>query len=121
MKNKIFLNIDFDGTLADKVNGTLVLKEGAKEAMQAFRNAGCYLLIDSSRANSYRKLPGTVEKSLKEMQEFLDSNQVPYDAIAGLTFKIDGKPIADFYISDKGITFNNNWQKIVNQMTGINI
>jgi len=46
---------------------------------------------------------------------------VPYDAIAGLTFKIDGKPIADFYISDKGITFNNNWQKIVNQMTGINI
>ena len=121
MKNKIFLAIDFDATIADKINDTLVLKEGAKEAMAAFRSAGCYILIDSSRANSYRKLPGTVEKSLNEMKNFLDTNQICYDAIAGLTFKVDGKPIADFYISDKGITFNNNWLKIVNQITGINI
>jgi len=121
MKNKIFLAVDFDATIADRVNNTLVLKENAKEAMAAFKAANCYILIDSSRANSYRKLPGTVEKSLNEMKNFLDTNQICYDAIAGLTFKIDGKPIADFYISDRGVTFNNNWSIITKQIIGVGI
>jgi len=103
MKKKIFLDVDFDGTIADKIDGILVLKEGAKEALQAFKNAGCYILIDSNRANSYRKLPGTVERSLAEMKEFLDVNQVPYDAIVGLSFKAEGKPIADFYLSNNAV------------------
>ena len=116
MKNKIFLAIDFDKTIADKINDCLVLKDNAKEALQAFKAANCYILIDSTRANSYRKKEGTVENSLKEMKDFLDSNQVPYDAISGLTFKIDGKPIADFYVGDKNIAFNNNWKDIVKQV-----
>lgn len=120
MKNKIFLSVDFDGTIADKVNDVLVLKEKAKEALQAFRNANCYILIDSNRANSYRKKEGTVERSLNEMKEFLDKNEIPYDAIAGLTFKIDGKPIADYYISDKNIELI-NWNQVVQRILGVNI
>ena len=117
MKNKIFLNIDFDGTLADKVNDTLVLKEGAKEAMQAFRNAGCYILIDSSRANPYRKKEGTVEKSLKEMKDFLDSNQIPYDAINGVTFPPQPKPISDFYIGNNHRQLT-SWNLMVKDIIG---
>lgn len=120
MKNKIFLSIDFDGTIADKINDTLVLKENAKEALQALKNANCYILIDSTRANSYRKKEGTVEKSLNEMKEFLDNNQVPYDAIAGLTFKIDGKPIADFYLSSNNIEVI-SWRDTVKRLIGIEI
>lgn len=121
MKNKIFLAIDFDKTIADIVNNQLILKENAKEALQALKAANCYILIDSTRANSYRKKEGTVERSLKEMKDFLDNNQISYDAIAGLTFKIDGKPIADYYISDKNTEFKNNWPEIVKQITGISI
>jgi len=129
MKNKIFLAVDFDGTIARKekvscpiadmrgVQEQLVLIEGAKEALQALRDKNCYILIDSNRANSYRKKEGTVERSLNEMKEFLDVNQVPYDAIAGLTFKVDGKPIADFYISHNNIQLT-TWDKIIPQILG---
>jgi len=118
MKNKIFLAVDFDGTIADKVNDELVLKAGAKEAMQKFKDAGCYILIDSNRANSYRKKEGTVEKSLIEMKTFLDIHQIQYDAIAGLTFKIDGKPIADFYIGHNNITLT-TWEEVAIKILGV--
>lgn len=118
MKNKIFLSIDFDGTIADKINDILILKEDAKEALQTLKAANCYILIDSSRANSYRKKEGTVEKSLQEMKVFLDINQIPYDAIAGLTFKIDGKPIADFYLAGNNIEVI-SWRDTVKRLIGI--
>lgn len=125
MKNKIFLDIDFDETIAEKVNGVLVLKkdtnnQDAREALQALKNANCYILIDSNRANSYRKKSDTVERSLNEMKNFLDNNQIPYDAIAGLTFKIDGKPIADWYLSTNNIEVI-SWRDTVKRLIGIEI
>ena len=115
MKNKIFLAVDFDATIADKIKGVLVLKESAKEALQKLKEANCYILIDSNRANSYRKKEGTVERSLNEMKKFLDDNQVPYDAIVGLTFKVDGKPIADWYLGKNNIEVV-NWKDIVKRL-----
>lgn len=112
MKNKIFLAIDFDGTIANKTGDQLVLIEGAKDAMQKFRDANCYILIDSNRANSYRKKEGTVERSLNEMKEFLDVNQICYDAISGISFPAQGKPIADFYISNHNIEMT-TWDNVV--------
>lgn len=120
MKSKIFLDIDFDSTIADKINDTLILKENAKEALQALKAANCYILIDSTRANSYRKKEGTVERSLNEMKEFLDNNQIPYDSIVGLDFKIDGKPIADWYLSANNIEVI-SWRDIVKRLIGIEI
>ncbi len=117
MKNKIFLVVDFDGTIADKVNDFLVLKEGAKESLQKLREANCYILIDSNRANLYRKKEGTVERSLKEMKDFLDTNQVPYDAINGISFPAQARPIADFYIGDKNIEMK-SWEYVVNTILG---
>ena len=118
MKNKIFLAVDFDGTIANKVDGQLILIDGAKEAMQKFRDANCYILIDSSRANSYRKKEGTVERSLNEMKDFLNTNQIAYDAIAGLTFKIDGKPISDFYVAHNNITMT-TWSDVIQKILGV--
>ena len=120
MKNKIFLCIDFDGTIADKVGDNLILKDGAKQALQRFKAANCYILIDSSRANPYRKLPGTVERSLNEMQKFLDSNEIPYDAINGISFPAQARPIADFYIADNNITMT-NWKDVVTSIIGSEI
>lgn len=120
MKNKIFLAIDFDATIADKINDILVLKDKAKEALQALKNAGCFILIDSNRANAYRKLPGTVERSLKEMKDFLDNNQIPYDMITGISFKPAGKPISDFYISHNNIELT-TWKDVVKRIINIEI
>lgn len=112
--------MDFDGTIADKTNDTLILKENAKEALQAFRDANCYILIDSTRANSYRKKEGTVERSLNEMKKFLDDNQIAYDAIAGLDFKLDGKPISDYYLGSNNIEVI-SWRDTVKRLIGIEI
>jgi histidinol phosphatase-like enzyme len=120
MKNKIFLDVDFDGTIANKINDQLVLIDGAKEVLQRLKEANCYILIDSNRANSYRKKEGTVERSLNEMKEFLDNNQIPYDAIAGLTFKIDGKPIADYYVSHNNITMT-TWSDVIQKILGVQL
>lgn len=120
MKNKIFLSVDFDGTIADKINDILVLKENAKEALQALKAANCYILIDSTRANPYRKKPGTVEKSLAEMKSFLDLNEIPYDMITGISFPASGKSIADFYLSGNGIEVT-SWRDTVKRLIGIEI
>lgn len=120
MKNKIFLCVDFDGTIADKINDILVLKEGAKEALQKLKETNCYILIDSSRANPYCKLPGTVERSLKEMKEFLDSNQVPYDAINGISFPAQARPIADFYIGDRNVEMT-SWKDVIRKILNVEI
>lgn len=120
MKNKIFLAIDFDATIADKINDVLVLKENAKEALQALKDANCFILIDSTRANPYRKKPETVEKSLAEMKNFLDLHGIPYDMITGISFPARGKPIADFYVGDKHINFT-SWKEIVKNVINIEI
>lgn len=120
MKNKTFLAIDFDGMIANKINDALVLVEGAKEALVALKNANCYILIDSNRANSYRKKEGTVERSLNEMKQFLDDNQIPYDAIAGLTFKLDGKPISDWYLGKNNIEVV-SWKDTVKRLIGVDL
>jgi hypothetical protein len=54
------------------------------------------------------------------MKEFLDINEIPYDAIAGLTFKIDGKPIADWYLSKNNIE-TISWRDTVKRLIGIEI
>jgi len=120
MKNKIFLAIDFDGTIADKINDVLILKENAKEALQALKAANCFILIDSNRANPYRKKPETVEKSLVEMKSFLDLYEIPYDMITGISFPASGKPIADFYIGNRHINFT-SWKEIAKNIINIEI
>ncbi len=118
MKNKIFLAIDFDGTIANKIDDQLVLVEGVKEALDQLRVNNCFILIDSNRANAYRKKTGTVEKSLAEMKTFLDDNKIPYDLITGLDFVAAGKPIADWYVGGKDCIGLTTWTEVVTKILG---
>lgn len=118
MKKKIFLAIDFDGTIAEIKENQLVLVEGVKEALEQLRSNNCFILIDSNRANAYRKKEGTVEKSLAEMKEFLDLNKVPYDLITGLDFAAAGKPIADFYIGGADCITLTTWPEVITKVLG---
>lgn len=115
---KTFLAIDFDGTIATKAGDQLFLIDGVKEALETLRANNCFILIDSNRANSYRKKPGTVEKSLAEMKEFLDLNKIPYDLITGLDFTAAGKPIADFYIGGSDVISLTTWAEVVTKIIG---
>jgi len=118
VKTKTFLAVDFDGTIANKVDDQLVLIDGTKEALETLKNNNCFILIDSNRTNAYRKKVGTVEKSLAEMKAFLDLNKIPYDLITGIDFAAAGKPIADFYVGGKDVISLTTWPEVVTKILG---
>lgn len=118
MTKKIFLAIDFDGTIANKVNDQLVVIDGVKEALETLKANNCFILIDSNRANAYRKKVGTVERSLAEMKIFLDGNKIPYDLITGLDFAAAGKPIADWYVGGSDVISLTTWSEVVTKIIG---
>jgi len=113
--------VDFDGTVVDhEYPGIGALKPGVREALESFRHLGYKIIISSCRTcmwypevfNIYGDhLPVARDRRVvKEMVAFLDANQIPYDEIDDGT---KGKPVADFYIDDKAIRFEDNWPEIV--------
>jgi hypothetical protein len=116
--------VDFDGTLCDSAYPNIgPLKEGAKEALQTFRNLGCRIIISSCRSchwhyDVYGGDPGqpVFERTrMKEMIAFLDTFQIPYDIIDDGSL---GKVVADYYIDDKAIRFVDNWGEIASYVGG---
>jgi hypothetical protein len=111
--------VDFDQTLCDsRYPKCGPIKDGAKEAMIALREMGFLLLIYSCRTCSwhFNIFGGSADDSVMgrdhviAMKEWLDEREIPYDEIDDGS---KGKPMADFYIDDKGVRFENNWPEIV--------
>lgn len=110
--------VDFDGTVVDHAFPAIgKLKPGVREALRSFRQMGYKVLVYSCRTCKWFPdeflAPGETldmnRQCVREMIEFLDENQIPYDEIDDGT---KGKPLAEYYIDDKAIRFNNNWDFI---------
>jgi len=107
------LAIDFDDTIFIW-GGQLV--PGAKEALIELSKK-YRITIYSCRSNKRHGGcdPNEYSSMAKDMIQFLDSNNIPYN-------KIDrgdeGKVDADFYIDDRAIEFKNNWKEIVERLMG---
>jgi hypothetical protein len=116
------LAVDFDGTLVDHVYpGVGKVKPGAKEAMQRFRDLGYHVIIWSCRTCHW--MPGhfppngiSRDDIVRDMVEALDTNDIPYDEVDDGT---RGKPMAEFYIDDKGLRFEDNWDEIADAVERI--
>lgn len=96
--------VDFDRTLCDPDNKPPDKRlgppfPGAKEAMQAFREAGYDICIHSCRGSDG-------PRAVKVMVDWLNYFQIPFDSVWGQP----GKPVADFYIDDLAIRFEGNWE-----------
>jgi hypothetical protein len=81
--------IDFDHTLVE-LDKPL---EGAREAVNIFRELGHKVIIHSCNSERWIK-------------QVLGNNDIRYDKICG---ENTPKPIADIYIDDKGYRFGGNW------------
>lgn len=93
--------IDFDGTIHDWRHPEPGHKMGppfpyAQEALLALHMAGHKIIIHSCNR------PEVIEKWMKYFS-------IPYDYI----WDERGKPVADVYIDDNAIRFENNWAEIV--------
>lgn len=115
IKNKIYpgtIAIDADGTIFDVATFPLVgrVKPGAKKAIDRIRMMGFKVVIWSSRNNNCWNLPALRELAIRLLKIALDINRIRYDIIDTGNC---GKWVADFYIDDRGIEFENNWEEVV--------
>jgi len=104
--------IDFDGTIVeDKYPNIGPLKENAVSCIKLLKELGCYIIVTSCRTSPNRTSSVT-ERSLQRqiMQKFLRENDIPYDWVDDGT---QGKVVADIYVDDRAIRFENNWDEIV--------
>jgi hypothetical protein len=111
--------VDFDDTLCDGAYPAIgKVKPGAKEALSLFRKLGYRVIIWSCRCchwdyNIYGgdpEQPVPERKHVIEMVTWLDANGIEYDEVDDGS---KGKPSVDFYIDDKAIRFENNWDEIM--------
>lgn len=122
---KLTLSIDLDKTLCtlktpEQTYLDVTPLPGAVEAMQSFKNAGMYLIINTARGMAtFSGNVGLINKHrVPEIIEWLNKNKIPFDEI------VVGKPHCDFFIDDKNIEFKNNWNeiesKILKEQQGLN-
>ena len=99
--------IDFDRTICDTDNVTPPYKmgppiTGAVEALQRLHEAGHKIIIHSCRSSDG-------PKAIKVMEDWLEYFKVPYDSV----WSDIGKPVADWYIDDKGYYFTGDWEAVL--------
>ena len=99
------LVIDIDGTICTEERtfsrSLAAPKEGAVETVNKLFKSGHTILFYTARSwNEYEMT-----------QDWLKRNGFKYHQL------IMGKPIGDFWIDDRAIKFENNWENIYNQIT----
>ena len=108
--------VDFDGTIVTHHYPYIGdLQPGAKEALQALKDAGHTIVIWSCRSNRDRNSPyNMVESGLNppywEMVDFLNTNKIPYDVVDDGTC---GKIHADLYIDDRAVPYDGSWGHVL--------
>lgn len=111
--------VDFDGTICDfAFPGIGSIKSGALYALTTLRSMGFRIIISSCRTcKFYPEIFAAEDGKMgadsighKAMVKWLDDNKVPYDEVDD---GIKGKPMADYYIDDKGVHYNNDWCSVI--------
>jgi hypothetical protein len=105
--------VDFDKTICDESSlypefGKLI--EGTNESLQKLKDMGYSIKIYTCRLNGQAMSKGSFISQYNALIDWLQENEVPYDDIATPD---EGKIFAEFYIDDKGIRFQDNWEEVV--------
>lgn len=93
--SKKVLALDFDGTIRSwDTNEPL---EKARETINTLREYGWFIIIHSCNDPEF-------------IQEWMDNHDIRYDSISTM-----GKPIADVYLDDRGLTFT-SWDQALKDL-----
>lgn len=107
--------IDFDGTLCKFAFPEVgPIEPDAQAALQILRDKGYKIKIHSCRTATYWGSISERNTHISLISHFLINNKIPYDEIL-LSPTMD-KPIAETYIDDRGIKYNNNWMEIAESL-----
>lgn len=109
---QFYVAIDFDGTIVEDESPKIgPLKKDVVSSINVLKDLGCYIIITSCRTSSLIH-PSVTERQVKKqiMENFLRENNIPFDEVDDGTH---GKVVADAYIDDRAIKFEDNWNEIV--------
>ncbi len=110
---------DFDGTICTfGYPGIGPIKKGSIDAAHKLKSLGFRIIVSSCRTCKYYPeifapnggITGKEADVHKNMVAYLDEHKYPYDEIDEGE---KGKPLADYYIDDKGVFWVDDWEKIV--------
>lgn len=99
--------VDLDGTICETKGPELGgPKKGVRDALRKIQEKGYKIVVHSVRTASYwhKRKPGY---QLKLILIYLDFWKIPYDYVF-----LGDKPIALYYIDNRAIRFEDNWDEI---------
>lgn len=108
--------IDFDGTLCKFAFPDVgPIEPNVREALETLKTAGYTIQIHSCRTATYWDREDERRAHIKLIQDFMKKHSLPYDKLIMDITK--DKPIADVYIDDRAIRYDNNWLEIAKELT----
>jgi len=106
MENTLQICFDFDGVIHSFTSpweGEDVISDkpirGCKEALAIFREMGAKIYIHSVRCRT--------EAGRKAIENYMKLYNLPFDCV------VEHKPVADFYIDDRGVPFTGSWEDAI--------
>ncbi len=108
--------IDFDGTLNKFAFPDVgPIEPDVKIALEMLCKAGYTIKIHSCRTATYWGDKKERWVHIHLIEKFMRKHNLPYDEIIILSTM--DKPIADVYIDDRAIRYNNNWLEIAKKLS----
>lgn len=103
--------IDFDGTLCKFAFPDVgPIEPHVRGALETLKRAGYTIKIHSCRTATFWGQEDEREAHILAIKNFVLENGLPCDEI--ITAENMDKPIADVYIDDRAIKYENNWLQI---------
>ena len=107
------LSVDFDGTICEhQFPGIGPLMPGVREALTELRTKFSIVISSCRTSKQFGEFQDR-DKYVKDMIEYLDAHDVPYDRI---DMGDEGKVVAWRYVDDHAVEFKNNWGDIVERL-----
>jgi len=102
------LDFDWDSWASKQINYFGQPKRGAIKALTALQKLGFKIIIHTCRTNIRVNPQYTLGELWMRVEKILECHKIPYDEVWVET----GKPLADYYIDDRAIEFD-NWERII--------
>lgn len=107
--------IDFDGTLCKFAFPDVgPIEPNVKQALETLKAAGYTIKIHSCRTATYWNRPDEQKEHILLIKNFILEHGLPCDEL--ITSPSMNKPIAEVYIDDRAIRYENNWLEIARRL-----